>query len=125
MNRKGKIAHLPRAIRDELNRRLDDGEAGDPLLAWLNALPGVQTLLAARFAGVAISKQNLSEWRTGGFLEWRTRREILADARGLADDASEFESAAAGRLSDNLATVLGARYAIAIRRWDGEPTEEF
>ncbi len=39
MKRNGKIARLPRAIRDELNRRMDDGQTGQELLPWLNGLP--------------------------------------------------------------------------------------
>jgi hypothetical protein len=38
MSGKGKIARLPRGIRDQLNRRLDEGEAGTGLVRWLNAL---------------------------------------------------------------------------------------
>ena len=108
MNRNGKIARLPRAIRDELNQRLQDGEDGGTLLPWLNGLPEVQAVLARHFAGVALGKQNLSEWRGGGFAEWSARQEMLADAE-------ELETVAEGRLSDHLATVLGARYASAPR----------
>lgn len=39
MTRTGKIAWLPRTIREQLNRRLEDGEPGSDLVAWLNALP--------------------------------------------------------------------------------------
>ncbi len=123
--RTGKIARLPREIRDELNRRLQDAEPGDTLLPWLNALPEVQTVLARQFGGVAISKQNLSEWRGGGFVEWQARQEALADARELAADAAEVEAVTGGRLTDHLATVLGARYASALSGWDGEPSDQF
>jgi hypothetical protein len=124
MIRNGKIARLPREIRDELNRRMQDAEAGDTLLPWLNARPEVQSVLARQFGGCAINKQNLSEWRAGGFAEWQTRQEMLADARELAADAAELETATEGRLTDHLATVLGARYASALAGWDGQPTEE-
>ena len=39
MTRNGKIARLPRAIRDELSRRLQDGEPGKHLVQWLNWNP--------------------------------------------------------------------------------------
>ena len=125
MIRNGKIARLPREIRDRLNRRLADAEGGDALLPWLNALPEVQTVLTQKFGGCPINKQNLSEWRAGGFAEWQTRQEMLADARELAADAAELETATDGRLTDHLATVLGARYASALAGWDGQPTDEF
>lgn len=125
MARNGKIARLPREIREELNRRLQDGELGGPLLAWLNALPTVQAVLAREFGGCPVSKQNLCEWRAGGFVEWQTRQETLAQARELAAEANEIETATDGRLTDHLATVLAARYACALSGWNGEVTEEF
>ena len=63
MTRVGKIARLPRLIREQLNRRLEDGEPGVEALAWLNALPEVLTVLEKDFAGRPISVQNLSEWK--------------------------------------------------------------
>ncbi|MCU0786004.1 MAG: DUF3486 family protein [Verrucomicrobia bacterium] len=124
MTRNGKIARLPRELREELNRRLQDGEPGGPLLAWLNALPDVSAVLAREFGGCVISKQNLSEWRAGGFAEWQARQETLDQARELTADASEITAATDGRLTDHLATVLAARYAFALSGWNGEVTEE-
>jgi hypothetical protein len=39
MARVGKIARLPLDTREELNRRLANGEVGGSLLWWLNGLP--------------------------------------------------------------------------------------
>jgi hypothetical protein len=125
MARNGKIARLPREIRDKLNRRLQDGEQGGPLLAWLNALPDVSAVLAREFGGCAVSKQNLCEWRAGGFAEWQARQETLEQARELAADAHEITAATDGRLTDHLATVLAVRYASLLSGWNGEVTEPF
>jgi len=38
----GKIGRLPRQVREELNRRLLEGEPGITLVDWLNGLPAVQ-----------------------------------------------------------------------------------
>ena len=66
MTRTGKIARLPRYLRDNLNQRLHDGESGKKLTAWLNSSQAVQDILDDYFNGVPISEQNLSEWRQGG-----------------------------------------------------------
>ncbi len=42
MTRNGKIARLPDKIRNQLNRRLQDGEPGNVLVEWLNKLPAVK-----------------------------------------------------------------------------------
>ena len=121
MTRTGKIARLPRVIRDQLNRRLDDGEPGQRLVAWLNELPETQAMLATEFNGRPISEQNLSEWKGGGFREWRTHRDAVALAHDMSDDAEELTKAAKGSLADRMAIVTTARYAAALAEWDGDP----
>lgn len=125
MVRKGKIARLPREIREELNRRLSANEDGGALLRWLNDLPAVRETLTREFEGIAVTKQNLYEWRTGGLVEWQARQEMLEQTRELAADAKELQAAAEGKLTDHLATVLAARYAAALSGWDGEADEAF
>ena len=125
MTRNGKIARLSRSIRDELSRRLQDGEPGVRLVAWLNGLPDTQRVLATDFGGRPISEQNLSGWKAGGYRDWLARQETLSQARELAADARELTAASDGKLTDHLATVLAARYAAALAGWDGEVTEEF
>ena len=67
-SRHGKIARLPKIIREQLNRRLENGWRGAKLLKWLNALPEVKEVLCEEFQGRAVSEQNLSQWREGGYL---------------------------------------------------------
>ena len=125
MQRNGKIARLSREIRDELNTRLAEGEPGGPLLEWLNGLPAVKAVVERSFGNNPITKQNLSEWRAGGFVEWEARQEMLAQAREMAADAKEFNKATAGKLTDHLATSLAARYASLLSSWNGEADEPF
>jgi hypothetical protein len=68
--RVGKIAQLPKEIRDQLNQRLENGKQGPEILKWLNDLPETKKLLAEKFDHQPINKQNLSEWRRGGYEEW-------------------------------------------------------
>jgi hypothetical protein len=85
MTRTGKIARLPRLLRDELNRRLDDGEAHTLLAAWLNARDDVRAVLATHFADREITEQNLSEWKQGGFEDWCRHQDARAWIRTLVD----------------------------------------
>jgi hypothetical protein len=118
MQRKGKIARLPLALRTELNQRLAANEDGAALLEWLNASPDVQAVLARDFAGEPITKQNLYEWRNGGFVESQTRQELLAQAASLTADAAEADAPACGNLIGNLVALLAVRYANLLARWD-------
>jgi hypothetical protein len=115
-SRVGKIARLPHAVRNLLNQRLHDGEPGPRLLAWLNALPEVQAVLAAEFAGRPINAQNLSDWKQGGYRDWVAQQEALAVAQRLGEDAAELQAAGRPPLTDTLAAWLAARYAVATRQ---------
>ena len=70
MTRNGKIARLPLEIRNELNRRLQDGEPGKALVDWLNAVTLVQEILKEQFGGRPVNEQNLTEWKQGGYQDW-------------------------------------------------------
>ena len=116
MKRTGKIARLPRALRDQLNQRLHNGEPGVDLIQWLNALPEVQALLAEHFNGVPISPQNLSEWNHGGFLDWLATQDLLEAAREFAADAAQLPGFTDGHLADCLAHTIIARYAVLLNK---------
>lgn len=106
---KGKIAHLPKPIREQLNRRLDNAERHDRILAWLNSLPEVQALIASDFDGVPISKQNLYQWTQHGFRLWQNRQNALAFATEDLDDSAASPSTA--NLTDKLVQWVALRFA--------------
>jgi hypothetical protein len=118
----GKIGRLPETIREQVNRRLADGEPSGTVLEWLNALPEARTVVAAQFGGVPISNVNLSRWRTGGYRDWHAARERRATVRELTDAAVKNGVAAAAEakeygahLSTNVSRVVTADLAAAAR----------
>ncbi len=121
----GKIAHLSPEIREQLSVRLEQGETAKSLVQWLNQLPEVQAVLAVHFGGKPINEVNLCKWKAHGHHQWLVRRQAIDDARRLSKEASELNQLSHERLTDNLATVLAARYAAAIAGWNGESTPKF
>jgi hypothetical protein len=114
--RNGKIARLPRALRDQLNLRLDDGQPADAILAWLNADPAVKAMLAGGFGGSPINAQNLTNWRQGGYQQWLKYQERAQLARDFLDDAAELsQKMETGELTKHLSTMLLAELALVIR----------
>jgi hypothetical protein len=111
MTRKGKIARLPREIRELLNHRLEDGEPGVTLVEWLNSQRKVRSVLKAEFGGNPINEQNLTEWKQGGFVEWQQHQDMLVQARELAANAGELDKACDGSLADRVSSMLAVRYA--------------
>lgn len=107
--RTGKIARCPLAIREEVNRRLLDGESGPKILKWLNAHADVLRVLDQYFGEEPVSPQNLSEWRQGGYQEWLARSEKIEATKALASFAAKMGAAAGGNLTDGSAAILGGK----------------
>lgn len=105
--RTGKIARCPPAIREEVCRRLHDGESGPRILAWLNTQEVVLRVLDEYFHEEPVSPQNLSEWRQGGYQDWLKRREQLERTKSLANYAGELAERGQGTGAGNVAIVGG------------------
>ncbi len=111
---RGKIGRLSRKLREELNHRLEDGTPD--VLAWLNALPEAQAMLAAQFESTSINAQNLSNWRQGGYLDWLQQQEQRELVRELAGDAQELGAEAGNvELGNHLSVMLVAELAASAR----------
>ena len=109
---RGKIARLPREIRQALNERLLDGEPQSAVLTWLNSLPEVRSRLATDFAGRPITKQNLSEWYAGGYTRWFAHRQLLDGAQQIVENANNVPP----DLTHDISLLLGARLALAAKK---------
>jgi hypothetical protein len=105
--RQGKIARAPLAVREELNRRLLEGQLGPEILPWLNGLAEMREYLGRQWNGAPITDNNLSEWRLGGFEDWRLRRERLERTRELSRWSVQLAKASGGTLAEGAATILG------------------
>jgi len=116
MTRIGKIARLPHLIRQQINRRLQNGDAGKQIVEWLNSLPEASTIIAAEFDGQPVNETNLTNWKLGGYRDWDAQQEALEAVRRFCADSSELTQAAGGQLADQLAICLTARIAVALRQ---------
>lgn len=108
-SRRGKVARLPRKIRDEVCERLADGQDAAEILAWVNGLPAVKTLLKAKFKGEPISDANLSNWRQGGFQDWQDNERQADQTRALAETSMRIAKASGGNLAEGAAAILAGK----------------
>ena len=116
MTRHGKIARLPHPIREQINRRLENGEAGKQIAEWLNTLPEVAAVMAAEFDGQPVNEVNVSNWKMGGYRDWEAQQEALEAVRQFGANADELSQAANGQFADQLALCLMARIAVALKQ---------
>ena len=89
--RLSKIARLPANIREELNRRLHDGELSRTILPWVNNLAQTKKVLRELFAGKPITHQNLSEWRRAGYQDWLFHQQRLDWFSHLTEQSTEIQ----------------------------------
>lgn len=107
--RQGKIARLPRVIREVVNHRLADGQTAAEILAWLNAQPKVREVMAKFFDGAEISPQNLSEWRGGGYLDWCEIQEQEENIRRLSEMSFQLAQAGGTDLSAGAVAIVAGK----------------
>src|ERR1051326_1422428 len=79
----GKIAQLPKVLRDQINTMLDDGLPYEAIIARLKRstdppLP------------YPISKMNLSRWKDKGYQEYLLHQDQLAELRADREAAHEM-----------------------------------
>jgi hypothetical protein len=116
MSRVGKIARLSQCLREQLNRRIEDGELGRRLVKWLNSCDEVQETLDEHFDGRPITEQNLSEWKQGGFKDWQHHQETRALAREFLAEAEELEEEIGETpLTDHLTEIVALTLAQLLR----------
>jgi hypothetical protein len=115
MTHNEKITRLPREIREQLNRRLRDGEPGVRLLDWLNSLPEVRTAQSPECGGNLVSEQDLTGWQASGYCNWLSQQAVLEQVRQMSADVAELEQAGEGALTNKLAQFLSAQYVVAAK----------
>ena len=76
--RNGKVARLPKAVRNRLNHMMLDG------------LTYRQIIEALGEDGQSLNEDNLTTWKTGGYLDWRREEMDLAEIRVRQEYALEL-----------------------------------
>ncbi len=110
VTRRGKIARLPHTLRESLNQRLLDNEDGPTILAWLNKTGKL-------YGPAAISPQNLSEWRGGGFADWLQKQDKVERTKQLSEYCLRMAEAGGGSM-DLPAAIAGGQLMEVLEAFD-------
>ncbi|HEX4265400.1 MAG TPA: hypothetical protein VH597_13770 [Verrucomicrobiae bacterium] len=117
--RNGKIARLPKEVREQLNHRLENGWRGTRLVKWLNELPEVRQVLREEFHGHPITPQNLSQWREGGYADWLRHQDSREGMRWMLERAEDLkEEPGEENFCERLARVVTVEVAAQVQRLD-------
>ena len=82
-----KIAHLPEALRLEVNRKLRDNVTTKEIVSWLQNDHG--SVLKERNI-TNLWRRNINTWRRGGYAEWLAREERLEEMKARQEFAFEI-----------------------------------
>jgi len=107
----GKITRLPSEIREQVNRRLANGQPAKIILRWLNKLPEVQQILREQFDAESITEQNLCAYRKHGFRRWELRQNALDFAAEAQNDLQAAGQNPSPLLVDQLLHYATLRFA--------------
>lgn len=117
MTRNGKIARLPKSIREDINHQLSNGVPGKHIVEWLNRDSKVLPILEAWFMDSPITEQNLSEWKKGGYQDWLRHQESLECAQTWKEQTNELNHVAGGLpISDQLSSTVALALGNLIRQ---------
>ena len=120
MSRIGKIARLSHDIREQLNRRLRDGESGPDILHWVNDLPQCRQMLTQKFGGRPIDEGNLYEWRHGGYEEWLWNEDRRDRLQSEFEHVAKLDAVGDGsKVAEQLGALVAAELVKAINMLDG------
>jgi hypothetical protein len=123
MARIGKIARLPHSLREEVNRRLLDGQGGPEILAWLNAHPEAAVVLRESFGGEPFNAENLSAWRLGGYRDWLARRDKSENLKTLSAFARDL-AGSGGHIADGAAAIIAGQILEALEHVAEAPPDD-
>jgi hypothetical protein len=99
---KGKVAHLPGDIREELNQRIYDGQTGPQLVKWLKTLK-------CDGDPAAINEANLSEWKKRKYQEWLQDQKQMDRIKQRAELSMRMAKASGGSLPMSMVTRLAGQ----------------
>src|SRR5207248_1672103 len=78
--------------------------------------PECKEVLAKKFGGRAINEQNLSDWKQGGYEDWRRHEETRERVQLLIERGDDLdETAGANELADRIGSVVAAELAEAVQ----------
>src|SRR5687767_1835136 len=95
--RHGKVARLPKAVREQVNLQLDEGKSYPEIIDWLttNGHPD-------------FNPENIRQWKEGGFEDWLKHQDQLSEFEKLRELAIDVARENEGSKTQEAALHIGA-----------------
>ncbi len=105
---KSKLGRLPFAIRNAVARMLRDGATAKQVCEFVNASPDFAALRRETGCG-PLNAQNVTDWRSGGYIAWCREQQRADRLRALAESAYHIADATGGSPAGVGASILAGR----------------
>ena len=103
--RRSQIGHLPKTVREHVNQMLDDGATNPQVAVWL-----------AEQRHGDFNDMVISRWRNGGFQDWLTNQERLADREQTHELAVEHAASGDQVYQDAGVNIVAQEFYVAFSR---------
>ncbi|MGN0844268.1 MAG: hypothetical protein ACI4QT_03500, partial [Kiritimatiellia bacterium] len=110
-------------VRHRICELLEDGRPARDILQYANATNQWQEI-KARYHYDDINTQNLSEWRSGGFKEWKNERAKVERLRAVSESAFHIAAATGGDPAAVGSRILAGRLTELLETLDEEHAPE-
>jgi hypothetical protein len=80
--------------------------------------------MKAEFDGQPIAENNLSAWKTGGYLNWERDQATQEELESFMEKSAGLQKAAKNGLTDRMAHFLAVKMALELNRLDSIPDGE-
>ncbi len=94
--RNGNVARLPKAVRDRINRMIEDG------------VPYAEIIESLGEEGKGLDKWNLTRWKEGGYRDWLAERAFIERIRARQETPQELVREFDGTEVNHAALQLGS-----------------
>ncbi len=94
--RNGNVARLPKAVRDRINRMIEDG------------VPYAEIIESLGEDGKGLDKWNLTRWKEGGYQDWLAERSFIERIRARQETPQELVREFDGTEVNHAALQLGS-----------------
>ncbi len=106
--RNGKVARLPKELRMQVNRMMDEGATYPSIIHWLDSE-----------GHSGFNEENLSNWHAGGYQDWlreQDRHSRVQHQREWAKDFLHYQEI--DSVSEAITALIGTQLGMALERYN-------
>jgi len=107
----GKIASLPKAMRNLVNEMLDENRPETEIAGKITGM--LEKSAIPEIAEIEVTQQNVANWRTAGYVKWQAENKARELAERIAATRGDGKKVQDSGIADNIADCVLGELAVA------------